>query len=964
MKNEFPSEVVVDDTAALAREIDRLAKGDGGTILLAPGKDPYSVEILDFKKGQIDAPITIRSLDQDNPAVLDRFLATNRENLTLTDVVVRQTGEGREDYGRFKFILQARGSENVTIDGVTFEGAADGILGLPGSGERGLGFATFKDSTGVTVRDSEISGFHHNFILSNANDVRIENNDVSAFTGDGIRIAGAQDVVIEGNAFRDPFGSTERANHDDMIQFWGTNITQNTERVEIRDNLFHVGEAPSYQMIFGNNEDRDENGWLFEDITVEHNVVFGSNAHMISLGDTRDLMVRYNTVIINDETMTLENDGTFREPFKGFVTVRNSKGETVEKNVAEAFRDKGDLRDNTVITRDSVEPGGNVRDHLANYEALGSGDLRDLIFVPGSPLNGEVGSRLTWFSRKADDLMAVAQVERDALDLSAVTLDASLTRDERGLVGEGEARFVWSFDDGTTRTGQRVEHDFGGGGRRTYELEVRHEDGSVDRIERDIEIEHSTLLDLRTKGGKLVDASPYDASIEIDGNVRVSGSGIELRGAGARSDYVEIPREEDHLQGRAAFDIGLTVDPAGSSKGTFLEIGRVLEASVTKSGAVSFSLATLDTKGKGVTVESAEGVFDDGGAHHLNFVYDGAALKLFVDGELAGQAALTGQVVDGGWYGLRIGNFWGGKGFEGEVSNVLMRGEPSSDAIVAEAYGALARSGSIPLELYAGDGASYDDPAPAPEPQEPEPAPEPQEPAPVPQPQEPEPEPQEPEPEPAPEPQPAPQEPGPQEPVAAEGSGLTLVDARADLALLELGARTVLDASIVEGATFNVEAVDLPRGTDSARFALDGETVRVENKAPYVMLGADGADFRGGLTFAEGEASVIEVDFHAADGGRGRLLDETEARVSVQDGAIGGVRGAADMFVFDEREMGRDTIADFERGDALVFVGGVSAREVLASAEERDGDTVIDFGGGDVLTLEGYAGLTLDDIPA
>ena len=169
--------------------------------------------------------------------------------------------------------------------------------------------------------------------------------------------------------------------------------------------------------------------------------------------------------------------------------------------------------------------------------------------------------------------------------------------------------------------------------------------------------------------------------------MRVSGSGIELRGVGRNSDYVEIPREEDHVQGRETFNFGLTVDPAKGSKGTFLEVGRVLEAKVTKSGAVEFSLATLDTKGKGATVESAEGVFGDGGAHHLNFVYDGAALKLFVDGELADQAALTGRVVDGGWYGLRIGNFWGGGGFEGEVSNVLMRGEPSSDEVVAKAYG-------------------------------------------------------------------------------------------------------------------------------------------------------------------------------------------------------------------------------------------------------------------------------------
>lgn len=922
-------DVVVDDNASLAREIDRLAKGEGGTILLSPKAEPYSVTLLDFKTGQTDAPVTIRSLNPDNPAILDRFLATNRENLTLSEVVVRQSGERGEDYGRFNFILQARASENITIEKVTFEGSADGVVGVPGSDtRRALDLATFKDSTDVTIRDSVISGFHNNIVMLNANEVEIRDNEISGFTGDGVRIAGSQDIVIEGNTFRDPYGSTERVNHADMIQFWGTNITQNTERVEIRDNLFHVGEAPSYQMIFGNNEHIKRNGWLFEDIVVEHNVVFGWNAHMISLGDTRDLEVRHNTVVINDETKTLLNDGSLRDPHPGYVTVRNSVGATVEKNVAEAFRDKGMAAGNTILTRDSVEPGGNVRDHLVNYEALGSGDLRDLMLVPDSPLNGKMGSRLTWFSPKVDDLLAVAQVERSPVDLSRVAFDASLTRDQGGLVGEGEARFVWTFDDGTVRNGQRVEHDFGGGGRRSYTLEVRHNDGSVDRIERDIEVEHATLLDLQTVGSRITDASPYKTPLTIDGNVRVSDGGFELRGTGANHTYVEIPREEDHVQGRKSFDLGLTLDPEAGSSGTFLEVGRVLEASISKSGGVSFSLMTLDTGGARKTVSTPDGVFDDGAAHHLNVVYDGAALKIFVDGELAGQTALTGQVVDGGWYGFRIGNFWGGGGLHAEVSNVVMRGEPSSDGTVAKVYQALAQGKKLSLDLYAGDDGSYDDPEPAPVPK--------------------------------PEPQPKPQ---PQGSDDTAGSGLALVDARADAALLELGARTVLEAASVEGMSLNVEAQILPQQTDSARFVLDGKVVRVENADPYVMLGEKNGDYNEGLSFEAGDARRIEVDFHSGNGGRGRLLDRTVAEISVQDGTIRGSSGA-EVFAFHEGRMGRDTVVNFGEGDALSFVGGLSARQALSRAEAVGGDTVFDFGGGDVLVLKDVTGIGLDDILA
>ena len=1003
--------IIVGDSNSLNTAIERLAKGSGGLILLKSSKDAYRVEISDPGDRRTDAPVEIRSLDPDEPAVIEHFMATNREGLTITDVVMRQTGDRDEHYARSNFLLHMRGCEDVAITDVTFEGWADGPLGIPGSdAPRAINLATFQDSRGVRLEDSTVFGFHHGVALVNARDVTIAGNDVSGLTGDGVRIGGAQDVRVEANVFHDFFGSTPGVNHPDMIQFWGANIRQNTERVAIVDNVFHTGEGPSYQMIFGNNEHRAKNGWLFEDITVEHNVLFGSNNHMISLGDTRNLKVRNNTVMINDDTMTLVDGGTWRDPFEGFVEVRSSKGQVVARNIAEAFRDPADALDNTVLTRSSVEPGGNVRDHVTNWSAQGSGDLRDLTLRPDSPLNGVHGSRLTWFSEEVDALLAVARVERSWDDLSRVVFDAGLTRDADGLVGAGEASFTWTFDDGTVKTGRRVSHDFGEGGRRGYTLEVAHADGSRDAIERDIEIGHATLLDLRTASGRVWDASPHATPLTVDGDVRLTERGIWLGGTESNGTYVEIPRDESHVQGRRAFDIGLTLDPAKGSSGTFLEIGRVFEAGVTRTGAVSVKLRTLDTGDAFASATTKGGVFGDGEPHRLNIVYDRERLALYVDGEVAAETALTGRVVDGGWYGFRIGNFWGGAGFRGEVSDFMMKGEPSSPAEVLAAHRALV-----------GSGASA------------------------------------PQPEPRPDSTPAPSPSGPLETVRdvlsftasdvvveggrgrvafdaaallandrghdgrvallrdaidgavevrdggrelvyhfdvagfdgkdaftyrAFGTGgasdharaylevdlskskpaptaLALVDAGADRVLFDLGAITVLEAQSVRGLDLSMVARAVAPDVASVRMLLNGAVQGIENIAPYALFGDRRGDYGGGLALDAGDRAEVTAEFFAGRGASGRALGETQAELSVQNQVLEGRALAADVFAFDETRMGRDAVRGFEDLDRLAFFGPreLEAADVLALARVLDGDTVIDFGGGDTLTLKDFAQL-------
>lgn len=109
----------------------------------------------------------------------------------------------------------------------------------------------------------------------------------------------------------------------------------------------------------------------------------------------------------------------------------------------------------------------------------------------------------------------------------------------------------------------------------------------------------------------------------------------------------------------------------------------------------------------------------------------------------------------------------------------------------------------------------------------------------------------------------------------------------------------------------------------------------------------------------------VSAELFAGRDATGAVVDVIQSWIAVQSGAMRspgylspGVAG------FDEGRMGEDVMYGFEPFDRLAFFGdsGLGRDDILALAEVRGRDTVIDFGDGNVLTLAGYVGLTTDHI--
>jgi PKD repeat protein len=623
-----------------------LRDGSGGTILLN-ATDTYTLTAID-QNGTTDSAVTIRSADPENVATISAVRLIGTENLTIENVQFHLDG----DQTRFDDVaVRLTDATNITIKNSVMTSNAEGPLGTDSGFLEGARLAIVRESEGITFEGNQISNFSHGLAFMNSYDVAVLNNDISALQGDAIRVAGVSGMQIEGNHLHDFYGATQEANHSDMIQIWGSNITVNNEDVTITKNFLDTGNGANYQMIFGHNEDFKENGFTFSDILIEDNVLFGSHANAIAIKHTDHATVVNNTIIYNTDTYQVMADGSRQAVNQANRIEIEGTNTLIENNISQ--RVVGGVN-NELLTHSSPYLENDYRAHFINIEAGGSGDLRDLMLRPDSELNGTAGSRLTWSTDTAELLTAVADVTFSDNDRSVVTLDAGLSRGPEGYVAAQGATFSWSFSDGSTGTGKTVTHDFGTAGTHSYQLTVKQSDGTKDTIIRTVEIE-SPLAVKVTFEDNLLTSAGSDAFVGmLHENAKVSNNQLEIGGR----ERLEVSRDTMSLFNLNDFNIGITANVAAGSSGTLLHLPRTFEATIDSAGYIHVSLTTEDGT---FEMTSSDAHFADAGTHTLNFLYDGAAdtLSLLVDGAVDSAIEATGITTAQKHWGLTLGATWG-----------------------------------------------------------------------------------------------------------------------------------------------------------------------------------------------------------------------------------------------------------------------------------------------------------------
>jgi Ca2+-binding RTX toxin-like protein len=150
-----------------------------------------------------------------------------------------------------------------------------------------------KESSYVTVKNSEFSDLRYALSHLKADHLTVEGNYFHTISEDGVRGGDSDNVTISQNFFTDfrRYG----AQHVDAIQFWTNNTTATTENINISGNVIWRGSGAATAMdgisLF------DENTLGYSNVTISDNFVAGTFGQGISVEYGNGIVVSDNLLV-------------------------------------------------------------------------------------------------------------------------------------------------------------------------------------------------------------------------------------------------------------------------------------------------------------------------------------------------------------------------------------------------------------------------------------------------------------------------------------------------------------------------------------------------------------------------------------------------------------------------------------------------------------------------------------------
>ncbi|MDO6592209.1 right-handed parallel beta-helix repeat-containing protein, partial [Yoonia sp. 1_MG-2023] len=278
---ENAAELTAALNSASAGDVITLASGDYGSVTI-------TADYADM--------VTIQS-EEPGGAVFDSLKLTNATNITVDGVHVDGTGNGGAGGS---FVKISDGSQGITLTNMEINGLVDGVY----TGAYGV---HVDGSSDVTLNNNYIHDVKIGMLLNGSSDVSVVDNGLDYLGNDGIKFAGMDGLLLEGNI---EYGNVfpEEGDHVDFIQGQGADSND----VTIRDNVLLASNVNNIQGIslFDVN---------YTNVLVEGNVIYS--------GQTRGITVEFgeNVTVINNTVLNIPgtNKSTYIDVVDGGVNEGN-----------------------------------------------------------------------------------------------------------------------------------------------------------------------------------------------------------------------------------------------------------------------------------------------------------------------------------------------------------------------------------------------------------------------------------------------------------------------------------------------------------------------------------------------------------------------------------------------------------------------------------------------------------------
>lgn len=669
--------------------IDALATmPEGGTIYLTGG-NYGTLRLTDGKPCDLSfaSTMTIAAQDPDNPPVFTGLDLRNSTNLGFEGITFDYDHQDGQPIWTKPFSVM--GATNVSFASCTFDGdVAQGLDEASNGFPTGFGLS-IRNSTGVSVTESEIVNFYRGLVVSDSDDILVARNDMHTIRMDGMNFSAVQGVVIDENHIHDFARSLNSADHSDMIQFWTNGTTRPSTDITIRNNILDIGDGHYTQSIFMRNDlvDRGIAGteMFYRNILIEGNVITNAHTHGITVGETAGLTVRSNSVLHADGGAPDGADKSVEIP--KILLAGDSTDVVVVQNAAQmisGFTGQSDwlVERNALVQDQDPKAAGWYGDIFTTVSLEAQDGAHLFIARPDGLLASlEAGAPLTLgpdaaFAEAPEQPLSIG-MQADPDDAQAIIFTIEGNDDQQ----PDSSSYYWSFGDGQMAVGETVRHHYADGGSYEATLTIMQPDGTATSLQTSLDVEEPDYLTLQSDGTFIaqtqgeMDIIATGAAPDADGGLQLGGTGVT---ATLDRDYLKPLFVDDGL----SISFALDADTVGTT-GELFRLHQSFVADILPSG--DLRIRAWSSEGDAVTLQTRGYAVNDTGNHAVELRLQDGQLSLMVDGQSQDKADFAGSFADQGRQDMTFGNPWGGQNFDGDLTDFTVDLNPAPDPFTAQA---------------------------------------------------------------------------------------------------------------------------------------------------------------------------------------------------------------------------------------------------------------------------------------